>query len=141
MIDDHHRLALGPASAVTWAKKLEVLPAGDRVYVGELCRVADLDAELRALRGLLPAGGRVVVRTSGDRSRLLVAVGDDGEGMAAEVREKAFTPFFTTREEGTGLGLPLVRRVVDQHCGSVEISTMPGRGTTVTLVFPTPQVS
>jgi signal transduction histidine kinase len=45
------------------------------------------------------------------------------------------------REEGTGLGLPLVRRIVDGHGGSVEISTAPGAGTTVTVVFPAPQVS
>ena len=61
---------------------------------------------------------------------------DDGEGMSPDAREKAFTPFFTTREEGTGLGLPLVRRIVDQHGGSVELSSTPGEGTTVTLVFP-----
>lgn len=101
---------------------------------------AVLNLVLNALRAT-PAGGHVVVRTSGDRRRLVVAVEDDGEGMTGEVRDKAFFPFFTTREEGTGLGLPLVRRVVDQHGGTVGISTTPGVGTTVTLVFPAPQVS
>jgi signal transduction histidine kinase len=56
--------------------------------------------------------------------------------MSPEVKQKAFTPFFTTREDGTGLGLPLVSRIVQEHGGSVEISSAPDEGTTVTLVFP-----
>jgi signal transduction histidine kinase len=96
---------------------------------------AVLNLVLNALQAT-PKGGHVVVRTSGDNRRLVVAVADDGEGMSAETREKAFTPFFTTREDGTGLGLPLVRRIVEQHGGSVEITSAPGTGTTVTLVFP-----
>jgi signal transduction histidine kinase len=98
---------------------------------------AILNLVLNALQAT-PTGGHVAVRTSGDRRRLVVAVSDDGEGMSREAREKAFTPFFTTREEGTGLGLPLVRRIVEQHGGSVEIESMPGQGTTVTMVFPAP---
>jgi signal transduction histidine kinase len=83
-------------------------------------------------------GGHVVVRTAGDKRHLAVTVSDDGEGMSAETRLKAGTPFFTTREEGTGLGLALVRRIVEQHGGSVEIESTVGRGTTVTMVFPGP---
>jgi signal transduction histidine kinase len=96
---------------------------------------AILNLVLNALQAT-PSGGHVLLRTSGDKRRLVVAVSDDGEGMSSETREKAFTPFFTTREEGTGLGLPLVRRIVDQHGGSVELSSTLGDGTTVTLVFP-----
>ena len=101
---------------------------------------AILNLVLNALQAT-PTGGHVVIRTSGDKRRLVVAVSDDGEGMSAETREKVFTPFFTTREEGTGLGLPLVRRIVEQHGGSVEISSTPGEGTTVKLVFPAPHGS
>src|SRR6266545_1504443 len=99
---------------------------------------AILNLVLNALQAT-PVGGHVIVRTSGDKRRLVVAVGDDGEGMSAETREKAFTPFFTTREEGTGLGLPLVRRIAEQHGGSVQIVSAPGAGTTVTLVLPAPR--
>ncbi len=96
---------------------------------------AVLNLVLNALQAT-PKGGQVVVRTAGDKRRFVVAVADDGEGMSAEVKERAFTPFFTTREDGTGLGLPLVRRIVEQHGGSVEISSTLDEGTTVTLVFP-----
>jgi signal transduction histidine kinase len=98
---------------------------------------AVLNLLLNALQAT-PAGGHVTVHTSGDEGRLVVAVSDDGEGMSPETREKAFAPFFTTREDGTGLGLPLVGRIAEQHGGSIEISSMPGKGTTVTLVFPAP---
>jgi two-component system NtrC family sensor kinase len=99
---------------------------------------AILNLVLNALQATR-AGGRVVVRTAGDERCLLVAVADDGEGMSAEIRRKALTPFFTTREEGTGLGLPLVRRIVEQHGGSIELSDSPGGGTTVSLTFPAPR--
>ena len=96
---------------------------------------AILNLVLNALQAT-SMGGHVLVRTGGDESRLVVAVVDDGEGMSLEKQEKALTPFFTTREEGTGLGLPLVRRIAEQHGGSVEICSAPGEGTTVTMVFP-----
>jgi signal transduction histidine kinase len=94
-----------------------------------------LNLVLNALQAT-PRGGHVVVRTSGDKRRFVVAVEDDGEGMSPETRDRAFAPFFTTREDGTGLGLPLVRRIAEEHGGSVEISSTLGEGTTVTLAFP-----
>ena len=102
---------------------------------GFLLKQAVLNLVLNALQAT-PKGGHVVVRTAGDKRRFLVAVADDGEGMSAEVQERAFTPYYTTREDGTGLGLPLVSRIVEQHGGSVEISSAPDEGTTVTLAFP-----
>jgi signal transduction histidine kinase len=102
-----------------------------------LLKQAILNLVLNALQAT-PSGGHIVVGTTGDRRQLLVAVRDDGEGMSAEALGRAFTPFFTTREEGTGLGLPLVRRIVEQHGGTVDIASVAGRGTTVTMAFPAP---
>lgn len=98
---------------------------------------AILNLVLNALQAT-GAGGHVVLRTAGDQRRLEVSVSDDGEGMDTETRGKAFTPFFTTREGRTGLGLPLVHRIVEQYGGSVEVASTPGKGTTVTMVFPEP---
>jgi signal transduction histidine kinase len=115
------------------------LAGPDTAWVdGFQLKQAVLNLVLNALQAT-PAGGHVVVRAGGDPRRLVVEVSDDGEGMSPETRERAFTPFFTTREEGTGLGLALVRRIVEQHGGSVDISSTPGEGTTVTLVFPAPE--
>ncbi|MGE0453265.1 MAG: PAS domain-containing sensor histidine kinase [Vicinamibacteria bacterium] len=99
---------------------------------------AILNLVLNALQAT-HSGGRIVVRTAGDERCLRVAVADDGEGMSPEVRQQALTPFFTTRTEGTGLGLPLVSRIVEQHGGSIELSASPGGGTTVSLAFPAPR--
>jgi signal transduction histidine kinase len=99
---------------------------------------AVLNLVLNALQATAK-GGHVSVRTAADEGGLVVSVVDDGEGMSPEALERAFTPFFTTREEGTGLGLPLVRRIAEQHGGSVEISSAPGTGTTVSMIFPPPR--
>lgn len=114
------------------------LTGPDLAWVDEfLLKQAILNLVLNALQAT-PAGGRIVVRTEGDRRRLVVAVRDDGEGMSSQSLQRAFTPFFTTREGGTGLGLPLVRRIAEQHGGTVDIASAAGRGTTVTMTFPAP---
>jgi signal transduction histidine kinase len=101
---------------------------------------AVLNLILNALQATA-AGDHIVVRSAGDDERLVVAVSDDGEGMTPEALRACFTPFFTTRAKGTGLGLPLVRRIVEQHGGSVAVATAPGDGTTVSLLFPPPPAS
>jgi signal transduction histidine kinase len=119
---------------------LELALAGpDTGWVdGFQLKQAVLNLVLNALQAT-PRGGRVTVSTAGDRRRLLVTVRDDGEGMSEETRRRAFLPFFTTREEGTGLGLALVQRIVEQHGGSVDLVSASGRGTAVTLAFPAPE--
>jgi signal transduction histidine kinase len=119
---------------------LELDLAGpDHAWVdGFLLKQAVLNLLLNALQAARQQG-HVIVQTRGDARRLIVAVIDDGEGMSAEIRAKAFSVFFTTRPEGTGLGLPLVRRIVEQHGGSVDIRSEQGRGTTVTMGFPAPE--
>ncbi len=62
---------------------------------------------------------------------------DSGEGIEERLKAQVFDLFFTTRESGTGLGLPMVRRIVEQHGGSISLISARGRGTTVTLTLPT----
>jgi PAS domain S-box-containing protein len=62
---------------------------------------------------------------------LVVRVVDNGPGMPDEVRSNAFRPFFSTKEQGTGLGLPIVKRIIDLHRGSIEILPAPEGGTSV----------
>lgn len=66
----------------------------------------------------------------------LIAISDQGEGMAPEVQRRALDPFFTTRPSGTGLGLPIVQRIVEAHGGEVAIDSTRDGGTTVTLSVP-----
>lgn len=65
-----------------------------------------------------------------------IEVADTGKGMSPEVVRRLFDPFFTTKENGTGLGLPIAARIVEQHGGVIEYETKVGRGTTFRLVLP-----
>jgi signal transduction histidine kinase len=65
-----------------------------------------------------------------------IVLRDSGDGMDATVLARAQNPFFTTRPSGTGLGLPIVQRIVEGHGGRLILESQPGRGTTVTLFVP-----
>lgn len=84
--------------------------------------------------------GSVRVRVGTGVEGAWVQVADDGPGIPADLREKVFEPFFTTRARGTGLGLPIVRRTLELLGGTVAIACPPDGGTTVTLRVP-PQVA
>lgn len=70
-----------------------------------------------------------------DQVELLVV--DEGPGIPPEELDRVFDPFFTTKERGTGFGLAIVHRVIEDNGGSVEVDSTPGEGTTFTLRFPT----
>lgn len=78
----------------------------------------------------------VRVRIESDASRVRVAVIDDGPGVDAETAARLFQPFFTTRATGTGLGLALVKRIVEAHGGDVRHEPTPGRGATFVVTLP-----
>ena len=70
-----------------------------------------------------------------ERGRTVIAVADNGPGIAPDQREKVFVPFFTTKRQGSGVGLTLVRQIATVHGASVGISDTEGGGTTVSLRF------
>jgi signal transduction histidine kinase len=85
--------------------------------------------------GLLRVSAARVVRDS--REYVCVNVVDSGQGMTKQVLVRATDPFYTTRPSGTGLGLPIVQRILDAHEGFLEIESTPGEGTAVSLILPT----
>ncbi len=90
-------------------------------------------------RDAMPHGGPVDVTVGpGPDGFAALRVRDGGTGMSAEVRRLALEPFFTTkpRGKGTGLGLPMVHGIVTQNGGRIEIDSEPGRGTTMTVLWP-----
>jgi two-component system, NtrC family, sensor histidine kinase HydH len=90
----------------------------------------------------MPKGGslRVLARRDGvgssGRSRLRIDVSDDGPGIGPELLLRIFEPFFTTKAKGTGLGLAVVKRIIEDHEGSVEVRSEVGRGTTFIFHLP-----
>jgi signal transduction histidine kinase len=81
-------------------------------------------------------GGKVEVRTQGGNGLLTVSVADDGCGIEPGQREKIFEPFFTTKARGTGLGLSLVKRAVENNGGDISVQSAAGIGTTFEVSFP-----
>jgi signal transduction histidine kinase len=84
----------------------------------------------------VPDGGAVRVRCERSGGRVLVHVHDDGPGVPAGVLTRLGEPFYTTRAQGTGLGLFLSRQLVQGAGGSLRIASREGEGTTVTVEFP-----
>jgi signal transduction histidine kinase len=80
--------------------------------------------------------GRVTVDLFGEGDRVVVEVVDDGVGISPENRERIFLPFFTTKPAGTGLGMSIVKKIVDLHAGDIAIESAPGRGTRIRISFP-----
>jgi PAS domain S-box-containing protein len=80
--------------------------------------------------------GRVTVDLFGEGERVVVEVVDDGAGIAPEDRDRIFLPFFTTKPAGTGLGMSIVKKIVDLHGGDIAIESAPGRGTRVRISLP-----
>ena len=69
-------------------------------------------------------------------NEIWVRIADNGRGIDADARSRIFDPFFTSRENGTGLGLALCRKIVDQHQGTIEVESTLGEGTEFVLTFP-----
>ncbi len=83
-----------------------------------------------------PHGGQVLVSTVRDGEDVLIRVTDTGQGIPVELQPRIFEPYFSTKKSGTGLGQPTVRRVVEEHGGTLTFSSEPGKGTQFTLRLP-----
>ncbi|HZY05491.1 MAG TPA: HAMP domain-containing sensor histidine kinase [Anaeromyxobacteraceae bacterium] len=110
---------------------------GDATLEGDPRRLRE------ALRNLVanaieatPPGGEVVVEVGQAGEETEIVIHDSGCGMPPETLRRLGTPFFTTREDGTGLGVMLARGVVAQHGGTLRYESVPGKGTTVRATLP-----
>ena len=83
----------------------------------------------------MPGHGELTIKTRKNKDRVVLSIKDRGKGIPPEVLEKIGTPFFTTKEKGTGLGLPVCFRIAESHNAKIEIKTGK-RGTTFMVSFP-----
>jgi len=138
----------------TWLEELlSVYPFPPHIQLEKVFSQADVPVEIdttemqQALRNLIgngievmppPKGGKLTVRTyMPEPGWVAIDVGDAGGGIPQDVLDKIFAPFFTTKARGTGLGLAVVRKVVDRHKGRVDVESRVGVGTTFKLILPT----
>jgi two-component system, NtrC family, nitrogen regulation sensor histidine kinase NtrY len=161
-VQNHRRLAKRMVAKIELVPLLRVFARLQRLLAGELQgREVELtlivtpeslempvDAELldqallNLVRNSLEAlrdkggGGRIAVSAYRDvDSRVVITVADDGPGIPQNLRLKVFVPFFTTKRQGSGVGLTLVRQIVALHGGMIGISETPGGGATIKLRF------
>mgnify|MGYP001828880518 FL=1 len=110
----------------------------DLVVLGEehLLRQIFWNLSRNALQAM-PDGGKLKITAERRDNTAVIRWRDTGVGMSDEIRHRAFEPFVTTQANGTGLGLAVVYSAVQEHGGSVDIMSAPGRGTTITVELPT----
>lgn len=111
------------------------LPAAcaDRV----LLQQALLNLLLNAIAVVPEGRGRITVHAGEDNDGMLViSVADNGGGLTDEAAERFFEPFYTTKSDGMGLGLPIARTIAEQHGGQLTVVNTPGRGLRVSLCLP-----
>ncbi len=94
-----------------------------------------LNLFLNAIQAM-PEGGALTVSAQRVKDRLELSVADTGHGIPAQDLDRVFDPYFTTKNQGTGLGLATVRTMVEAHDGQVRVLSEPGRGTQVILNLP-----
>jgi len=80
--------------------------------------------------------GRITVKIEAQDGSAAIVVSDTGRGIPAEHLPNIFRPFYTTKGNGTGLGLSLARRIVEEHHGRIEVASTPGKGTRFTVLLP-----
>ncbi len=150
---DFGRLPEGPQSEVDVVELLQELgrtavPEGVKVSVeangGRRTVQGYYDPLRRALSNLLrnaaeAMGGRgaIEVRVTGDGRGMAITIADHGPGIPQELQQRVFEPYFTTKRDGTGLGLALVRQTLEAHGGTITAGETPGGGATFSIVFPT----
>jgi len=78
---------------------------------------------------------QVVIRTNLSGNRVVVSVEDNGCGIPEQMRDQVFVPFFSTKEQGSGIGLSLARQIMNKHEASIHLESIPGEGTKVSLMF------
>jgi signal transduction histidine kinase len=97
----------------------------------------------------MPRGGSITIQAALERSsetapqpganpmdKVCLSIIDTGEGIAPEALAKVFKPFFSTKPQGSGLGLPITRKILEGHDGTIDVQSEPGKGTKITILLP-----
>jgi len=125
--------------------QLEANQVEVRLSIGEQATYAMLDGT--SMRGALmnlmlnaieamPDGGILSIAVNRSDEMLRLEIADTGHGISEDEAKKIFEPFYTTKEQGLGLGMPYAKKIIDQHGGTMSLSSQPGKGTTISIILP-----
>ena len=106
----------------------------------ELFKQALLNLLLNAEQALAQ-GGEITIQAVVESSDLCLSIIDTGHGIPPEVLAKIFQPFFSTKPSGSGLGLATTRKIIESHHGTIDVQSEPGKGTKITMRFPTSRLN
>jgi len=130
------RLAVFPVNLTLQRKKTLPVVQADP----DQLREALLNILLNACEAMDYSGSlhveEVLTRGPGDELYAAVRISDSGPGIAPEIMDELFTPFVSTKEQGTGLGLPIAKSILEEHGGDIAVYSQAGKGTTFTLMLP-----
>ncbi len=133
-----HAVMLSRQQVLSKPIKIEYTPAENLPEVehdSDQIHQVLLNLMLNAIQAI-EGSGVVSVTVCGEADAAIVTVSDTGRGIPAETLPNIFRPFYTTKGNGTGLGLSLARRIVEEHHGQIEVASSVGEGTTFTVVLP-----
>jgi signal transduction histidine kinase len=117
-------------------QRLELDEVGCRLMLDETSlRSALTNLVLNAVQAM-PGGGVLTIRTGVSDHGLHLEITDTGKGMSEEQGRKVFEPFYTTKSQGLGLGMPYAQKVIEQHGGTISIKSSLGAGTTIRVALP-----
>lgn len=95
-----------------------------------------LNVLINAQQALADTGGEIVVRTRRDGSTAVIEVIDNGPGMTPDILEHIWDVYYSSKQTGTGLGLPTTQRIIEEHDGTITAESEPGHGTCFTIRLP-----
>jgi len=131
--------ALVAAHAGEQGVRLEVRVQGEGETTlnadGEQLKTCFSNLMINALQAM-PNGGALGVTLRPEPSQLVIEFTDTGHGIPPGEIEQIFEPYYSTKDTGIGLGLPLTRKIIEEHGGTISVTSEPGRGTTFTVALP-----
>jgi signal transduction histidine kinase len=109
--------------------------AGDGMFDDSSMRGALMNIVLNAIEAM-PQGGTLSITIDRTSDSLRLEIADTGRGIGEEDAKKIFEPFYTTKAQGLGLGMPYARKIIEQHGGTISLAGRLGEGTTISIVLP-----
>ena len=139
MLDEMLELVAARAAAGQVQIRCDITPLPELDLDPEFIKTCLYNIVVNAFEAM-PAGGTLTVRGLVDDGLVTLAFADTGVGLDAEELDKVFTPLFSTKQGGLGLGLALTRRIIEEHGGKVGFTSTRGLGSEVSLHLPLEEV-